>query len=155
MVCVVPLAGTAHAGPLIQHVVRTPDIYIIPRSDGRILLGATVEEAGFDKQVDPETIQRLYREGKRVAPVLEATRIHEAWAGLRPGTPDNLPILGETALPGYFAATGHYRDGIMLAPITANLMAQLITGQQPEIDLAAFSPLRFTLTCGAGSAYSH
>ena len=103
-----------------------------------------MEEAGFDKQVDPETIQRLYREGKRVAPVLEATRIHEAWAGLRPGTPDNLPILGETALPGYFAATGHYRDGIMLAPITANLMTQLITGHQPEMDLAAFSPLRFS-----------
>jgi glycine oxidase len=143
MVCVVPFAGTSHAGPLIQHVVRTPDIYIIPRSDGRILLGATVEEAGFDKQVDPETIQRLFREGKRVAPILESTRIHEAWAGLRPGTPDNLPILGETALPGYFAATGHYRDGIMLAPITANLMAQLITGHQPESDLSAFSPLRF------------
>jgi len=144
MVCVVPLAGTPHTGPLIQHVVRTPDVYIIPRSDGRILLGATVEEAGFDKQVDPDTIQRLYREGKRMAPVLEATRIHESWAGLRPGTPDNLPILGETTLPGYFAATGHYRDGIMLAPITANLMAQLITGHQPDIDLAAFSPLRFT-----------
>ena len=144
MVCVIPLAGSGHEGPLVRHVVRTPDIYIIPRSDGRILLGATVEEAGFDKQVDPETIQRLYREGKRVAPVLEATRIHEAWAGLRPGTPDNLPILGETALPGYFAATGHYRDGIMLAPITANLMTQLITGHQPEMDLAAFSPLRFS-----------
>lgn len=144
MLCVVPLAGTAHSAPLIQYVVRTPDIYIIPRSDGRILLGATVEEAGFDKQVDPDTIQRLYREGKQVAPVLEATRIYEAWAGLRPGTPDNLPILGETTLRGYFAATGHYRDGIMLAPITANAMAQLITGQHPDIDLAAFSPLRFT-----------
>ena len=144
MVCVVPVAGTSHSGPIVQHVVRTPDIYIIPRSDGRILLGATVEEAGFDKQVDPDTIQRLYREGKRIAPVLESTRIHEAWAGLRPGTPDNLPILGQTALPGYFAATGHYRDGIMLAPATANVMTQLITAQPPSIDLAAFSPLRFS-----------
>ncbi len=144
MVCVVPLPDTAHTWPVIQHVVRTPNIYIIPRSDGRILLGATVEEAGFDKQVDPDTIQRLYLEAKRVAPVLESTRIHEAWAGLRPGTPDNMPILGETALPGYFAATGHYRDGIMLAPATANLIAQLITGQQPSIDLAPFSPKRFT-----------
>ena len=144
MVCVVPLSGALHAGPLIQHVVRTPDIYIIPRSDGRILFGATVEEAGFDKQVDPETIQRLFRAGVRVAPILETTRIHDAWAGLRPGSPDNLPILGETAIPGYFAATGHYRDGIMLAPATAIAMAQLITGQPPSIDLAAFSPLRFS-----------
>jgi glycine oxidase len=144
MVSVVPVAGASHAGPLVQYVVRTPSVYIIPRSDGRILLGATVEEAGFDKQVDPDTIQRLYREAKRAAPILEDTRIHEAWAGLRPGSPDNLPILGETALPGYFAATGHYRDGIMLAPATANAMADLIAGQQPEIDLAPFSPLRFS-----------
>jgi glycine oxidase len=143
MVCIVPFAGSSHAGPLIQHVVRTPDIYIIPRSDGRILLGATVEEVGFDKNVDPETIQGLYREGKRVAPILEETRIHEAWAGLRPGSPDNLPILGETTVRGYFAATGHYRDGIMLAPATASAMTELITGQAPSIDLAPFSPQRF------------
>jgi glycine oxidase len=144
MVCVVPLAGASHDGPLVQHVVRTPDIYIIPRSDGRILLGATVEEAGFHKQVNPDTIQRLIRAAMQVAPILETTRIHDAWAGLRPGTPDNLPILGETLLRGYFAATGHYRDGIMLAPATADAMAQLITGQPPSIDLAPFSPLRFT-----------
>ena len=144
MVCLVPLAGESHDGPLVQHVVRTPDIYIIPRSDGRILFGATVEEAGFDKQVDPDTIQHLVHAGIKVAPVLEATRIHDAWAGLRPGTPDNLPILGETMLQGYFAATGHYRDGIMLAPATADVMTQLITGQEPTVDVAAFSPLRFS-----------
>ncbi len=143
MVCVVPQSSTAHTGPLIQHVVRTPDIYIIPRSDGRILLGATVEDSGFDKRTDPRTIQRLYQAGLRVAPILSSTRIHDAWAGLRPGTPDDLPILGETSIPGYFAATGHYRDGIMLAPATANAMAQLITGQQPFLDLAPFSPQRF------------
>lgn len=143
MVCVVPQATKAHAAPLVQHVVRTPDIYIIPRSDGRILLGATVEDAGFDKRTDPRTVQRLYQAGLHVAPTLSTTRIHDAWAGLRPGTPDNLPILGETAIPGYFAATGHYRDGIMLAPATAQAMAQLITGQQPSFDLAPFSPLRF------------
>jgi glycine oxidase len=70
-------------------------------------------------------------------------RIHDAWAGLRPGSPDGLPILGATSLPGYYAATGHYRDGILLAPITAQLMTQLITGQPTRFDLAAFSPLRF------------
>ena len=128
---------------LIRHVVRTPRIYIIPRSDGRILLGATVEDAGFDKRTDPRKIKRLYQAGLDIAPVLSNTRIHDAWAGLRPGSPDNLPILGETSIPGYFAATGHYRDGIMLAPATADAMAQLITGQQPFLDLAPFSPSRF------------
>jgi glycine oxidase len=143
MVCLVPLASVAGAQPVIRHVVRTREIYIIPRSDGRILLGATVEDAGFDKRVDPETIQRLYRAGVEAAPVLASMRIHDAWAGLRPGTPDHLPILGETSLPGYYAATGHYRDGIMLAPITAELMAQIITGQEPSFDLRPFSPHRF------------
>ena len=84
------------------------------------------------KRTDPRTIQRLYQAGLHVAPILSTTRIHDAWAGLRPGSPDDLPILGETAIPGYFAATGHYRDGIMLAPITAMLMAQLIAGDVPS-----------------------
>jgi len=152
MVCVVPqsLSGGPHipgsgicGKELIRHVVRTPRIYIIPRSDGRILLGATVEDAGFDKRTDPRKIKRLYQAGLDIAPVLSNTRIHDAWAGLRPGSPDNLPILGETSIPGYFAATGHYRDGIMLAPATASAMAELITGQQPSLDLAPFSPSRF------------
>ena len=143
MVCVVPQAGAPHAGPLIQHVVRTPEVYIIPRSDGRVLLGATVEEVGFDKRVDPETIQRLRHAGIDAVPALAEMRIHDAWAGLRPASPDNLPILGETSLPGYYAATGHYRDGILLAPITAQLMAELITGCDPALDLQPFSPSRF------------
>jgi glycine oxidase len=67
----------------------------------------------------------------------------EAWAGLRPGTPDDLPILGETTTPGYFVATGHFRNGILLTPVTAHVMAQVITGAQPDHDLARFSPLRF------------
>jgi glycine oxidase len=146
MVCLVAEDGAQHTAPLIKHVVRTPEIYIIPRSDGRILLGATIEEAGFDKSVDPDTIQRLYRAGVSAAPSLASLKIHDAWAGLRPGTPDNLPILGETSLPGYYAATGHYRDGIMLAPITAHVMTQLITANcTTDFDLRPFSPLRFAL----------
>ncbi len=144
MVCLVPEDGAKHTAPLIQHVVRTPEVYIIPRSDGRILLGATVEEAGFDKTVDPDTIQRLLHAGIDAAPVLASMKIHDAWAGLRPGTPDNLPILGETSLPGYYAATGHYRDGIMLAPITAHIMTTLVTGHSPDFDLQPFSALRFS-----------
>ena len=143
MLCLVPASDAPHRGPVIRHVVRTSDIYIIPRSDGRILLGATVEDAGFDKRVDPDTIQKLHSAGISAVPPLASMRIHDAWAGLRPGTPDNLPILGETSLPGYFAATGHYRDGIMLAPITAHLMTQLICARTPDFDLRPFSPLRF------------
>ena len=142
MVCLVPQPGAPH-GPLLQHVVRTPNVYIIPRSDGRILLGATVEEAGFDKQVDPDMILRLHQAGVDAVPALGEMRIHDSWAGLRPGTPDNLPILGETSLPGYYAATGHFRDGIMLAPITAKLIAELVTENEPAYDLKPFSPLRF------------
>jgi len=136
-------APTDLHGPLIRHVVRTPEVYIIPRSDGRILLGATVEEAGFDKRVDPATVRRLQQAAINVVPEIGNMRLHDAWAGLRPGSPDGLPILGATALRGYFAATGHYRDGIMLAPITALLMSQLLMGQKPELDMERFSPLRF------------
>lgn len=143
MVCVVPPKSTQNSGPLIRHVVRTPEVYIIPRSDGRLLLGATVEEAGFDKRVDPATVQRLYQAATKVVPEIANMRIHDAWAGLRPGSPDGLPILGATSMPGYYAATGHYRDGIMLAPATALVMTQLLTGHRPDIDLEWFSPLRF------------
>jgi glycine oxidase len=148
MVCVVPGPGAHRPGPLIQHVVRTPEVYIVPRSDGRILLGSTVEEAGFDKRVDPDTVQRLHQAAANVAPAIGEMRIHEVWAGLRPGSPDDLPILGPTALPGYFAATGHYRDGILLAPITALVMSQLLRGRAPEFDLQPFSPLRFSANAG-------
>ena len=143
MVCLVPLAANQHAGPLIQHVVRTPEVYIVPRSDGRMLLGSTVEEAGYDKRVDPDTVKRLQQAAARVVPEIAQMRLHDAWAGLRPGSPDGLPILGLTSLPRYYAATGHYRDGIMLAPVTALVMSQLIAGREPEFDLKAFSPLRF------------
>jgi glycine oxidase len=119
-------------------------VYIIPRSDGRMLLGATVEEAGFDKRVDPETVQRLQRAAIEVAPEIAHMRIHDAWAGLRPGSPDGLPIFGATSLKGYYAATGHFRDGILLAPITAQLMTQLLTGKKPELDVERFSPMRFS-----------
>lgn len=128
---------------LLQHVVRTPKVYLIPRSDGRLLVGATVEEAGFDKQTVPSTIQRQYQAALEVLPKLHDAKILEDWAGLRPGTPDALPILGETATPGYYVATGHFRDGILLAPITAHVMTAVIEGAEPDYDLSAFSPARF------------
>jgi glycine oxidase len=132
---------------LVRHVIRTPEVYLIPRSDGRMLIGATVEEAGFDKQTVPETIQRLWRAALALVPELENAKILEAWAGLRPGTPDDLPILGATSTPGYFVAAGHFRDGILLAPVTARVMTQVITGQAPDLKLSAFPPQRFLLSC--------
>jgi glycine oxidase len=128
---------------LLKHVIRS-DVYLIPRSDGRLLVGATVEEAGFDKRTDRATIQRLHRAALTLVPKLREAKILEDWAGLRPGTPDALPILGATATPGYYVATGHFRDGILLAPITAEVMTAVIEGREPEYDLTAFSPQRFS-----------
>jgi glycine oxidase len=78
-----------------------------------------------------------------LVPALGEARVLEAWAGLRPGTPDDLPILGATSVPGYFVASGHFRDGILLAPVTAHVMRQVITGVQLDYDISGFSPLRF------------
>ncbi len=130
-------------GPPLRHVIRSSDVYIVPRSDGRIVIGSTVEEAGFDKRTDPDVILRLHQAASTVIPALERARILEAWAGLRPGAPDGLPILGGTATPGYFVATGHFRDGILLAPITARLIMQVIMGKNLDYDISAFSLARF------------
>ena len=135
------VVGAPHGA--LQHVVRSPEVYLVPRSDGRILIGATVEEAGYDKRTVPTTIQRMHQAALQLLPALSQARILEDWAGLRPGTPDDLPILGATSIAGYFVATGHYRDGILLAPATAHVMAQVIAGLKPDHDLAPFSPERF------------
>lgn len=128
---------------ILRHVIRTPEVYLIPRSDGRIVVGATLEEAGFDKRTDPETIRRFHRAALELVPELSHSRIHEDWAGLRPATPDALPILGEMEVGGYFAATGHFRDGILLAPVTARAMAGVICDGNCDYDLTGFAPSRF------------
>lgn len=128
---------------LVRQVIRSPQAYLIPRSDGRLLVGATVEEAGFDKRTDPATMQRFHRAAIDLFSKLADARILEDWAGLRPGTPDHLPILGATAVPGYYVATGHFRDGILLAPITAQVMADVIEGRDSGYDVSTFSPARF------------
>lgn len=128
---------------LLAHVIRAEHAYLVPRSSGLILIGATVEDAGFDKRVDPATIQSLREAAIALVPALSHARMHESWAGLRPGTPDDLPILGESAIPGYFIATGHFRNGILLAPVTAKIIAQLILKQPCTHEISAFSPARF------------
>jgi glycine oxidase len=130
-------------GPLLQHVVRADEVYLVPRSDGRIVIGSTLEDVGYNKQTDVNTIQRLLRAAHELVPELAKAKVHEDWAGLRPGTPDELPILGETQTEGYFIASGHYRDGILLAPITAQIMTDLIIGKPTSRDLTPFSPMRF------------
>ncbi len=137
------LAVAAPSRTLLGHVVRAPEVYLVPRSDGRILIGSTIEEAGFDKRTDPDTIHRLHRAAINLIPELAGARILEDWAGLRPGTPDDLPILGATSVAGYYVATGHFRDGILLAPVTAHIMAQVITGGKIDHDISAFSAARF------------
>ncbi len=131
-------------GPKLKHVIRSSEVYLVPRSDGRIVIGSTLEEVGFDKRVDAEIIQRLYRSAIALVPELKNSRIHESWAGLRPATPDDLPILGKTEINGYFVASGHFRDGILLAPVTAQIMSELITDGKTDLDIAAFSPQRYS-----------
>ncbi len=127
---------------LLERVARAPDAYIVPRSSGKILIGATVEDVGFDKRVEESTIEGLRETASKYLPQLADAKITSAWAGLRPGTPDDLPIMGQTE-PGMFIASGHYRNGILLAPVTAKLMADLIVGRQPASDLTPFTPFRF------------
>jgi glycine oxidase len=132
-------------GPRLQHVVRAEKVYLVPRTDGRVVIGSTLEQAGYDKRTDVNTIQRLLHAAVEVMPGLAQAKIHEDWAGLRPGTPDDLPILGESELSGYFLATGHFRDGILLAPVTAQVMTDVILGKTPGYDLGNFSPARFAV----------
>jgi glycine oxidase len=131
----------------LHFVVRTPDIYIVPRTNGpaagRAIIGATIEDVGFDRAIYPTDIQHLRRLAAALLPPVADAQQLEAWSGLRPATPDGLPLLG--AMPGrsnHFIATGHYRNGILLTPATALVMAQLLTNEAPSIDLAPFSPAR-------------
>jgi glycine oxidase len=131
---------------VLEHVVRAPDVYIVPRSSGKILIGATVEDVGYNKSVTPSAIRELLRGAAQYLPELASAPIIHNWAGLRPGTPDDLPILGATNTAGVFVATGHFRNGILLAPITAKIMADLLNGRPSPLDITAFAPERFRNT---------
>jgi len=128
---------------VLQHVLRAPDVYLVARSSGKVLVGATVEDVGYDKSVDPATIHSLLSAATKYLPELASAPITQSWAGLRPGTPDDLPIIGPTETPGVFLASGHFRNGILLAPITAKIMADLVEGRPSPIDVTAFAPSRF------------
>jgi glycine oxidase len=129
----------------MRRVLWAEHVYLVPRNDGRILAGATVEYVGFDKRTTAGGIEKILSAAIELAPGLANARMEETWAGLRPDCPDHLPILGPTDLDGLLMATGHFRSGILLAPITARLIREWITEQQVSVDWDRFSPLRFQL----------
>lgn len=127
----------------IQRVLYGDNIYLVPRQDGRLVIGATVEEVGWTPHNTPQGIQNLLQGAIKLFPEVAHWQIEEFWWGFRPGTPDELPILGDSPCKNLFLATGHYRNGILLAPVTASLIADLILEQKADPLLAHFSWQRF------------
>lgn len=136
----------ADPAQLPRHVVWGPGLYCVPRRDGRLLLGATSEEAGFDTGLTAGGIGGLLSAAAALFPATAGFGFEEVWAGLRPATPDGLPILGETAIQGLFMATGHHRNGILLLPITTAVLADLLLMRDGprDLDLKPFDPARFS-----------
>ena len=137
-------SGSRAADPLLQRVVFSRACYIIPRDDGRLLAGATVEEVGFSSGPTPRGIAGLMSAAAALVPLMQDLPLVEIWAGFRPATPDHLPILGaDPDVRGLIYATGHFRNGILLAPITADCVAALILRETPPVDVGAFGVERF------------
>ena len=125
---ILTLAGPA-SEPVCERIVVSERIYVVPRGDGRLVVGATVEEQGFDTRVTAGGVHELLREGYRALPQIAELELVEAVAGLRPTTPDNVPLIGPGAIDGLVLATGHFRNGILLAPLTAERVASLLAGR--------------------------
>jgi glycine oxidase ThiO len=126
----------------LSHIIYSDGAYLIPRRDGRIVVGATMEERGFDAQVTPEAIAKLHGKATALVPALADAQIEETWASLRPGTPDGLPILGQSNINNLFVASGHFRNGILLTPVTAQLLTDCIMNEAEAP--AEFSSSRFS-----------
>ncbi|MCZ4121605.1 glycine oxidase ThiO [Streptomyces sp. H39-S7] len=129
----------------VRAVVRGGHVYLVPRENGELVVGATSEELGWDTTVTAGGVYELLRDAHELVPGLTELPLVETSAGLRPGSPDNAPLLGRSALPGLLLATGHHRNGVLLTPVTGDVMAELLTtGSVPE-SARPFSPARFTL----------
>ncbi|WP_235941229.1 glycine oxidase ThiO [Paenibacillus puerhi] len=129
--------------PLIRATVFTKGCYIVPKSDGTYIIGATQQQVGFDKRAKVSAIADLHEKAAALLPRMADAEFVSTWTGLRPGTEDELPFIGAwEGAPGLIFATGHYRNGILLAPITGRLVAQLAQGSATELDLAPFAPAR-------------
>jgi glycine oxidase len=134
--------------PLLRHVLWAARIYLVPRGSGRLVIGGTVEERGFDPQLTAGGMLALLQAAWRVLPGIEELAIEESWVGFRPGSPDDAPILGPSAIEGLVIATGHHRNGILLTPITARTVGDyVLTGRLAEA-IRPFGPARFA---GSGS----
>ena len=133
-----------HTDELGNVVVRTPEIYMVPRLDGSVVIGATLEDAGFDRTVHEADLRLLHEKAISIMPAFEKSPLLESWSGLRPDTVDHLPILGQTG-EHTFVATGHFRNGVLLAAATGHVMGQMLMGKAVDLDLGSFSPGRFTL----------
>jgi glycine oxidase len=120
------LPGTSGSEPVARHILASERVYLVPRPDGRLVVGATVEEMGFDTAVTAGGVHELLREAYRLLPDVAEMELLGATAGLRPGTPNNLPLVGPGAIDGLVLATGHFRNGILLAPLTAQAVADLL-----------------------------
>jgi len=137
------MIALAHVPPVLTHCVHG-EVYMAPRPSGELLIGATVERAGFQRAVTAEGIAGLLRAAIELVPSLRELPIARTWCGFRPWAPDSLPVLGPwPGVEGLFVATGHFRNGILLAPITARLMTEWITGREPSLAMKDFLPDRF------------
>ncbi len=130
-------------GRPLPTILSCEDVYVVPRADGSVLLGSTVEHVGFRKEVTAGAVERLIAAAAGLMPEIGSARFVTAWSGLRPGTPDGLPILGACRVPGLFFAAGHFRNGILLAPVTALAVADAVMGGGRR-DLSPFSIERFS-----------
>ncbi|HEY2527839.1 MAG TPA: glycine oxidase ThiO [Xanthobacteraceae bacterium] len=131
------------SAPLLNHVLWAPGAYLVPRRDGRLIVGATVEEKGFDKTITAGGLLTLLEAAWRAIPAIEELSVEEIWVGHRPGSRDDAPILGPGPLEGLFYATGHHRNGILLAPVTADAMARLVLDGVVEEEIRPFGLERF------------
>jgi len=127
--------------PPCERIVASERVYLVPRPDGRLIVGATTEERGFDATVTAGGVHELLREAYRLLPDVAEMELVESMAGLRPGTPDNLPLIGPGELDGLVLACGHYRNGILLAPLTGAAVAGLVAGAELPESLAAAAPV--------------
>ncbi len=127
----------------LRHVVRTHRVYLVPRQNGPVLVGSTMEEAGFDKTPRAGPIARLLRAAQHLCPTLDESAIKDCWAGLRPASPDGLPLIGPTSLDGYWLALGHFRNGILLTPVTAQVLSSWMIQGKPSFPVGALLPSRF------------
>jgi glycine oxidase len=127
----------------LEYVIRTPELYLVPRGDGQIVIGASVEQAGFDKTVQQTTIQELLRKAASLWPPIQEAKIVETWAGLRPGSSDGLPVIDASSEKNCWIASGHFRNGILLAPGTARIVRELVLGEALSLDLSPFRCDRF------------